>query len=140
MSPWTESHRELEILFNLNQDKRDNRAKVEFTPKSMDEAYKPETYTLIIDECRTPEWFDDDMKESVSEKMRHYIKSIVVTGDVQILIGGQFIIAPGAKVECAKCMVISAVWGGTISKILKCFDGILKKVSKPGKVEIDERE
>ena len=156
MSPWTESHSELETIFQLHQDKRDNRAKVEFSPQSMDESYKPETYTLTIDEARCPEWFDEEMKSAVSEKMRSYIKSIIVSGDVQLLIGGQFIIAPGAKVECAKSMVINAICGGTVSaicggtvseirggtvrKVVRLFDGLIGKVTKPGKIEIDERK
>ena len=117
MSPWTESHSELETIFKLKADARLSRAKVEFTPESMDKAYLPETYKLTIDQERTPDWFDGDMQEAVSEKMRDYVKSIIVSGNVELLIGGQFIIAPGAKVECAKAMVIAAICGGTVSEI-----------------------
>ena len=117
MSPWTESHSELCLIHKIHDEKTLKFARVEFSPPSMDVAYKPETYKLKIDEDRTPDWFDDEMIESVAEKMREYIKSIVVTGDVYLLIGGQFIIAPGAKVECAKEMVINAICGGTVSEI-----------------------
>ncbi len=94
-----------------------NYAKVEFRPKDMAEAYKPETYSLKIDEDRTPDWFGEEMKQAVAEKMRDYIKKIIVAGDVCLLIGGQFIVAPGAKVESAKAMVINAICGGTVSSI-----------------------
>jgi hypothetical protein len=119
MSPWTESHSELCRIFKLNDmaEAKLYFARVEFTPKKMAEAYLPETYSLKIDEERTPEWFDDEMKEKVADKMRDYIKSIIVSGDVELLIGGQFIIAPNAKVECAKAMVINAICGGTVSAI-----------------------
>jgi hypothetical protein len=126
MSPWSESHSELCTIFNLNDTAKARLyfARVEFTPPSLDDAHLPEKYTLRIDEYRTPEWFDDEMKEGVAEQMRDYIKRIVVTGDVQLLIGGQFIIAPSAKVECAHSMVINvcggtinAVWGGTINAV-----------------------
>jgi hypothetical protein len=117
MSPWTESHSELITIHNLRDDDRLRFARVEFTPPSMDAAYKPEVYKLRIDEERTPEWFDAEMKERVADQMRDYIKRIVVTGDVALLIGGQFIIAPGAKVECAHSMVINAICGGTVSAI-----------------------
>ena len=117
MSPWTESHSELETIFKLREGARLNYAKVEFTPESMGNAHKVETYKLRIDQDRVPEWFDSEMKEKVTKKLSDYIKSIIVTGDVQLLIGGQFIIAPGAKVECAKAMVINSICGGTVSAI-----------------------
>ena len=112
------------------------------------------------------------MKERVAEKMAAYIKSIIIHGDVELLIGGQFIIAPDAKIQSANCMVISAMcggtlnamcggtlnnmwggtlndmrggtlndmWGGTLNRILKCFDGLLKKVHRAATVVKDERE
>ncbi len=117
MSPWTESHGQLETIFNLHDGKRLAYAKVEFKPKDMAEAYKPETYSLTIDQDRTPEWLTSEMQAAVADQMRQYIKSIVVSGNICLLIGGQFIIAPGAKVECAKAMVISAMCGGTLTEM-----------------------
>src|ERR1035437_6684829 len=117
ISPWTESHSELVTLFKLNDDKMLHFARVEFSPKELSEAYKPETYSLKIDGDRTPEWFSDEMKEKVADKMRAYIKSIIVSGDVELLVGGQFIIAPGAKIEKADCMVINVLCGGTVNYI-----------------------
>ena len=117
MSPWTESHSELIQIFNLRDDWRLRFARVEFTPESMATADKPETYKLKIDEQREPDWFDAEMKEAVAAKMRDYIKSIIITGDVALLIGGQFIVSAGAKVECAKNMIVTAVCGGTISEV-----------------------
>ena len=148
MSPWTESHSQLEIIHKLKDGKRINWAKVEFSPKDMAEAYLPEKYKLTIDEERKPEWFDAEMQEKVSDKMRDYIKSIIVTGDVQLLIGGQFIIAPNAKVECAEAMVISAMcggtltemWGGTLTEIKELFDGIIGKVLKAATIVKDNRK
>ena len=119
MSPWTESHSELCQIFKLNDTAKARLyfARVEFSPESMDKAHLINTYKLKIDEERTPEWFSDDIREQVTAKLRAYVKSIIVDGDVQLLIGGQFIIAPGAKVECAKAMVINAICGGTVSAI-----------------------
>ena len=117
MSPWTESHSELCRIFKIKDGARLSFARVEFSPSDTAFAYNPETYTLRIDEERTPVWFDFEMKEKVSEKMRAYIKSIIVDGDVDLLIGGQFIIAPGAKISCCHSMVLNAICGGTISNI-----------------------
>ncbi len=115
MSPWTESHSELITIHKLKDDARLKFARVEFTPPSLDQAYLPDVYKLRIDEVRKPEWFTEEMQAQVTNKMRAYIKSIIVSSDVQLLIGGQFIIAPGAKVECAHSMVINAMCGGTLT-------------------------
>jgi uncharacterized Zn-binding protein involved in type VI secretion len=117
MSPWTESHSELITIHKLNDGKLLHFARVEFSPADLMTADKVETYKLKIDEDRTPAWFDDEMKESVTKKMEDYIKTIIVTGDVQLLIGGQFIVAAGANVECANNMVINALSGGTVNNI-----------------------
>jgi hypothetical protein len=116
LSPWTESHSDLILLHNLRDDGRLRFARVEFTPASIGGAYLPGKYTLRIDEERTPDWFDAEMKERVADHMRAYIKSIIVTGEVALLIGGQFIVAPGAKVQSAKTMVANVVLGsiGTV--------------------------
>src|ERR1700743_2772125 len=82
LSPWTESHSELETIFKLKEKARLNYAKVEFTPDDMAKAHLVETYKLTIDQERTPEWFDDEMKEKVTEKLSDYIKSIIISGDV----------------------------------------------------------
>jgi hypothetical protein len=164
MSPWTESHSELETIFNLREGKSLNFAKVEFSPDDMAEAYLVEKYKLNIDEHRTPEWFDDEMKERVTEEMTDYIKTIIVHGDVELLIGGQFIIAPDAKIQCAKAMVINAMcggtltamrggtltamcggtltemWGGTLTAIKKYFDGLIGKINSGATVIKDERK
>ncbi len=119
MSPWTESHSELCFIFGLNDTAKAKLyfARVEFSPPSMDVAHLPDGYKLRIDEERTPSWFTDEIRESVTEKMRDYIRRMIVTGDVALLIGGQFIIAPGARVESAHSMVINAICGGTVSEI-----------------------
>jgi len=117
MSPWTESHSELITMFKLNDGKILHFARVEFSPPNLDTAHQVETYKFKIDEDRKPEWFDNKMKNSVIEKMTAYIKSIIVSGDVQLLIGGQFVIAPSAKIECAHTMVINAMCGGTVNDI-----------------------
>ena len=115
LSPWTEHHSELELIFKLKEGVRLNYAKVEFSPPDLSVADKVETYKLKIDEDRTPDWFDDEMKESVKGRMSDYIKSIIVKDEMCLLIGGQFILSEGAKVEVAKECVIAAMCGGTMN-------------------------
>ena len=143
LSPWSESHSELFKIFKIKDDgARLNFARVEFSPDSMVNAHLLEKYKLNIDESRTPEWFSDAMKEKVAERMAAYIKSILVTGDVELITGGQFIVAPWAKVECAQHMILTAVlsggivqsvWsGGTVQSVLSgaIIDGEKSKGTK----------
>lgn len=57
MSPWTESHSELEQLHKLRDAERLNYAKVEFSPEDLSTADRLDTYKFKIDEERKPEWF-----------------------------------------------------------------------------------
>jgi hypothetical protein len=118
LSPWTESHSDLITIHKLRDDGKLRFARVEFSPPTMETAHLLDGYILKIDEERTPDWFDDEMKVTVADKLRDYVKRMIVTGDVALLIGGQFIIAPNAKVECAKAMIINAVLsGGTVQAV-----------------------
>jgi len=109
MSPWTESHSDLIAIHNLRDGSRLRFARVEFKPTTMDDADKPDTYRLQIDEERCPEWFDEEMKELVSDRMRNYIKSIIIKNDVCLLIGGQFILSGKATIGTAKNCIITAM-------------------------------
>ena len=98
MSPWTESHSELCSIFKIKDGARLTFARVEFSPDKIENAHVVEKYKLTIDEKRTPEWLDAEMKEKVSANMANYIKSIIINCEVDLLIGGQFIIAPAPKI------------------------------------------
>jgi len=115
LSAWTESHSEIATIHRLSDDGRLRFARVEYSPKSMETAHLVEGYALKIDEDRTPEWFSAEMKEQVADKLRSYVSGMIVTGKVELLIGGQFIIAPGAEVNCAKEMIINVMCGGTLN-------------------------
>jgi hypothetical protein len=143
LSPWTESHSDLITMHNLRDDAKLRFARVEFSPPTMETAHLVDGYVLKIDEARTPEWFEEEMKIAVADKLRDYVKRMIVTGDVALLIGGQFIIAPNAKVERAKAMVINAVLsggtvqhvesGGTVQRVLS--GGTVQRVLSGGTVQ-----
>ena len=114
MSPATESHSELEQHFNLKDGARLNYAKVEFTPKDFSTAHRVETYKLYIDEARTPDWFDEEIKTKVIEKMISYVKTLIVNDERKTLDGGQWILGPKAKIDTATNAVINFLNGGTI--------------------------
>ena len=135
LSPWTESHSALETIFNLH-DRGENLCKVEYRPKSMEKAHLPETYKLHIDEERAPSWFTDELKAKVTTRMDRYMRTLIIEGDVDMLIGGQFMVAPGVKIQCAKAMIINVLLGS----VNVVWDGAtLKSVSPAAKILRDKR-
>jgi hypothetical protein len=163
LSPCTESHSELINIHKLNDGAHLHFARVEYTPAKAEEAYLPDTYKLRLDEERKPDWFTSEVEEGVAERMKAYIKSIIVDGEADLLIGGQFILGPNARVGSAKeCVItvmcggtlnamfggtlnamwggtLNAMWGGTLLKIWKHFDGFIKRVGSLSKIVNDER-
>ena len=113
LSPWTEHHSTLMVMRGIKDGDRINCARVEFSPPDLSTADKVETYKLRLDEDRKPEWWSDEMAESVAKKMAVYINSIIISGDAAILIGGQFILASNAKVESAENCIITAMMGSS---------------------------
>ena len=110
---WTDSHDDLVELFNLRDNNREAFARVEFCPKKPDTMDQPDTYVLTIDEQRCPEWFDDDLKAKVSNRMRGWVKAMIVSGDVSMLCGGAYILAKGAKVKGVKSALIHVMMPGS---------------------------
>ncbi len=110
-SPFTESHEDLVRIFRL-KDTRDNLARVEFFPPDLSTADQVETYALAIDEARTPEWLTNEGKDEIARRLKNYIATIIIEGEVDLLVGGQFILAPGARVKTAgEGCVINAMLG-----------------------------
>ena len=111
-SPFTESHEELVRIFKL-RDVRDHLARVEFSPPDLKTAHQVKTYKLKIDEARTPEWLTDERQAVIVEKLSTYVESIIIDGDADLLIGGQFILAPGARVAVLGQASVVTVMLGT---------------------------
>ena len=116
-SHFTDSHEDLIRLFKLN-DTSDVRgeprfARVEFKPDSKIDLGDASKYTLLIDEARTPEWFDDAMKISVENKLRLIVEGMIITGNVDMLVGGKYILAKGAHVSCIKNCLIEVMLGSS---------------------------
>ena len=74
LSPWTESHSELCQIFKLRDGAHLDFAQVEFSPDSIETAYKLDTYKLNLDEERTPDWYTDEVAEEVQVQLTEYIR------------------------------------------------------------------
>ena len=111
LSPWTNSHSDLIAMHYLHDDGRLKFARVEFKPKSAETVADVKSYNLTIDEERCPDWFDEEMKDAVSEKMRTYIASIIVIDSRKILIGGEFIVSGKAEIGDIKQSNVNSISG-----------------------------
>ena len=110
---WTDSHEDLVTLFSLRDNKEGAFARVEFKPEDKATLDQPDTYKLRIDEQRCPDWFDDDLKAKVDDRMRGWVRAMVVTGEVPMLCGGVYVLAEGAKVVTVKNAIIHAMMPGS---------------------------
>ena len=107
---WTDRHEDLVRLFKLNDTGTPSGeprfARVEFCPNDTRDMDNLKKYELTIDEERCPEWFDDKMKKAVVARLSLVVKGMIIKGEADILCGGVFILAKGAKVSCIKNAVV----------------------------------
>ena len=101
-NPATDSHSTLIDFFKLRDDDRLRFARIEFSPPTVKQSADPESYSLSIDERRTPEWFDDEMKAAVAEKMRCFVRAMIATKETPFLLGGHWIVPKDIAVSVAE--------------------------------------
>ena len=91
----TDSHSELIEYHKLRDDGVLRFARVEFVPGN--DWSNISGYKLKIDEKRTPDWFDEDMKLAVTEKMASIVKAMIVPEGMDYLLGGSWIVPKDRK-------------------------------------------
>ena len=101
--PETDSHENLVDYFGLSDSGVDNFVRVEFTSDTPD---KPDTYKLRVDETKTPAWFEEYREKSISY-LRDKIKSIIVTGERKILMGGCWILS---EAKVGRLLATRVIW------------------------------
>ena len=111
----TDSHSDLIAVHNLRDDGKLRFARVEYSPKDTKTAHLVETYALKIDEERTPEWFDDDMKKAVAEKLAAIVKVMIVPKSGMTVLGGSWIVPPDFEVSVGP-MTRIIVNSGTVTR------------------------
>ena len=109
----TDHHSQLIQANNLRDDGKLRFARVEYLPGEDWSDLKK--YKLKIDEERTPEWFDKDMVEAVSEKMAGIVKAMIVPEGVEYLLGGAWIVPKGRTVVVGPNTLVVVNYG-TISE------------------------
>ena len=126
---WTHSHEDLIRIFKLNDTATPRGeprfARIEFCPDNTLDMGDLSKYKLTIDEERCPEWFDDKMKEKVTDRMKLIVSEIIISGDADILCGGVYILAKGAKISCLKNAMVLVMCES--SKV-----GVMRENSKVG--------
>ena len=103
----SDSHSDLIEYFKLCDDGRLRFARVEFSPPNNKDLASPEKYVPKIDEERTPEWFDADMKEAVADRMRGWVKAMIATKDTPYLLGGHWVVPKGITVKVGLNTVVT---------------------------------
>ena len=83
-----------------------------------------ETYVLHIDEESIPVWFDDHMKERVTEEIKVRTgKRILTKGKIPLLLGGKWVLGGDVKVDRIYNAIIISMHGS--SKVIN--DSRIKK-------------
>ena len=108
---WTDSHEDLIRLYNLQDNKEGTFARIEFRPADDADMDKPEKYLLKIDQESTPAWLTTEMQGACAEQMRGWVKSMLITGGVDLLCGGAYIVAGSAKINTVKNTIVHVCMG-----------------------------
>ena len=113
---YTDSHEELVSFFKLKD--KGKLARIEFKPDSGVDLADLKKYKFRIDEARTPEWLDEEKQDFVKAYCAETVGRMIVSGDVEILLGGVYIIAKGANIGFAKqSRIIAVLSGGTVQRV-----------------------
>ena len=111
MSPFTDSHDELLIIFGLTDQNTPECARfvrLEYQPNADYSAF-----VMKVDELRTPGWFDEEQRQLAESGFAAYIEKISVREPQQLLIGGQYLLYDGATVEQVSNCAIVAMLGSS---------------------------
>ena len=107
-NPFTTSHEDIIDEFNLNDNMRDNFIRLEFVPKR--KMFEIDFYELKVDESITPEWFDENMKEIIINRLKNIIKSLIISDDVKLLNGRCAILVGSSNLRKVKNSIIYSMW------------------------------
>jgi hypothetical protein len=116
LSEYTDAHEDLIAYFKLKDDRDPGDGmrpfiRIEFVPS--EQIDNPKRYRLKVDEEVTPIWFGDDMQASVTEKMREYIRKMIVPDNRDILLGGEWILTGNAIIKKTEATRIYAMLGSS---------------------------
>lgn len=99
----TTLHEDLVTLFKLNDNKPGSLARLEYTGNVLDDI---STYKLRIDGER-PDWLTDSMLEKAESKLHQIVKKRIITGEVELLMGGVYVTTKDSIINVAKeCQII----------------------------------
>jgi hypothetical protein len=94
--------------------------RVEFKPDNNDTLDQPEMYKLTVDELAAPAWFDNATRFDITERLREQVEKMIVRDRREILLGGCWILARGAKVVSVKNGLIQVMYDS--SQVNEMYD------------------
>jgi len=101
------SHEDIIDLFNL-KDSEVNQGRfirVEFTPENDADYVDIEKYRLVVDGYLSPKWFEKH-REYVTERLRDFVKTRIITGKRSLLTGGLYIVKDAEIGRIKQAMVV----------------------------------
>ena len=126
---YTDSHEDLVRLFKLNDTAsvrgEPRFCRVEFYPDDKNDLADVDKFKLHIDEPRKPDWFTKEMEARTTAKLRLLVSAMIITGDVDMLCGGAYILAKGAKVQCVKNAFIQVMLGSSKVGVMRGSSKVL---------------
>ena len=108
----TDSHEDLLAHFCLQDDRLGRFARVEYHPDDKADLAKIETYKLRLDEHEAPGWWTPGFADQIAAKCRTICAANIVTDERVILLGGAWVLGPGAKIHAARGVRIIAAFAG----------------------------
>jgi hypothetical protein len=103
---FTHSHEDLIDLFNLREGlKADNFIRIEYYPENNDLSDLL-SYQLHVDEQSIPEWFNDDLKEQIVNKLNFVLEKMIISNEEKkILIGDCYILKDSTIKKIQNCII-----------------------------------
>ena len=108
----TDSHEDLLILAGITErndsDVNPMFVRLEFCPVDNKDLADPGKYELVIDGGSRPSWFTEEREHAHAEFLRGVIRSMLVTDERKLLMGGAWILAGKANAATAKsCRIVA---------------------------------
>ena len=130
-----DSHELLERSLGMTATARKERefVRVEFSPDADNDLADISKYKLRVDQETTPDWWAE-RSNYVEEYLREVVKKKIITGYRDLILGGCWIVANGAKVSTVvQSRIIAVCAGGTVQEV--CAGGMVQKVWAGGMVQ-----
>lgn len=112
-------HKDLIAKYITHEDvKENNYFKATYSPKEGYRLDEITSYQLLINEVYVPDWFTDELKETVIRKLQDIIKSMIIKNHRQLMLHEGAILVGNAMVSELKHSIIFAMYDNSVVDVL----------------------